>query len=123
MKQVSLEIDQPAYKPNDRLTTNLVWSNSENSDAELTLKLLWHTEGFGTVDHGIIEERKIAKVSSSGADTVEFQLPSEPVTVHGTYVSVVWCIELSVGNTLLERKSFVLSPTLSPIEVPRSKIE
>lgn len=123
MSQVSLEIDKSAYKPRETLQVSVTWSTIESLGAELTLKLLWHTEGFGTVDHEIIEERIVSRSSDSGTAVVEFQLPGEPLSVHGTYVSILWCVELSAGKTLLERKSFILSPSLSPIEVPREKVE
>lgn len=84
----------------------------------LTVRLIWHTEGRGDEDRATVGEIDIYQGRLEPGYPVQgafrFQLPSEPWSFAGHYISVVWAIEVNVdvpmGHDLNHRERLVLRP-------------
>lgn len=80
------------------------------------LRLFWYTEGKGTQDVGIVEEKNLNPVSAHQKD-FRFQLPEAPYSFKGSLITLKWAVELVLDKGKdSARVDLVVSPwTKEPI--------
>ena len=84
----------------------------------LSVRLIWHTEGRGDEDKTAVQEIDIYQGRLEPGFPVHsafrFQLPREPWSFAGHYISVIWAIEVNVdvpmGRDLTHRERLVMRP-------------
>ena len=87
----------------------------------LTVRLMWHTEGRGDEDEATVQEIDIYQGRLTPGQPIQgafhFQLPPEPWSYAGHYISVIWAIEVHVdvplGRDLNHRERLVMRPRAS----------
>jgi hypothetical protein len=104
---------QQSFFPGQVLSGTVYWDN-QVSAKDVTLRLLWYTEGRGTEDIGIVETMDFPAAQLTNRYSFEFSLPIGPYSFSGHLISLVWALELQVDKEWL-RKEFILSPTGSEI--------
>jgi len=99
MSQISLRVEfdnlTAEYRPGDQITGRLHTQRSEAWDVrELSIALVWRTEGIGTEDTGtaLIEhlQQPGRRVSPTAEFPFQFTAPPMPWTYHGTLVKIHW---------------------------------
>jgi len=108
---ISIQLDQASseFQPGTTLSGKVIWSAAATQKIEL--RLFWFTEGRGTQDIELVEERHW-DTTGQGEETFEFTLPVEPYSFSGKLISLQWALEavtLPKENTTT-RKIFTLSP-------------
>jgi hypothetical protein len=84
----------------------------------LEVRLIWHTEGRGDEDAATIEKIDIFQGRLGPGFPVRsdfrFTLPLEPWSYAGTYVNIIWAIEVNgdvpMARDLNHRERFVVRP-------------
>lgn len=116
---IRTELDNVAFVPGETLRGTVGWQVKDTPPA-VTLRMFHYTEGRGTQDVEIIEEKIFDHPHSSGEEAFEFSLPAGPYSFSGKLVSLIWALELMIGESgLVERMVFVLSPTGEEINLYR----
>ena len=84
----------------------------------LTVRLIWHTEGRGDEDKQTVQEIDIYQgrltLGTPVHGAFRFQLPREPWSFAGHYVSIIWAIEVNIdvpmGRDYSHRERLVMRP-------------
>jgi hypothetical protein len=114
-----LDGDVALYEPGQTISGQVtIEVDREVECRRLTVRLIWRTEGRGDEDKGVVGEIDIFQGRLSPGFPVSsdfsFRLPTEPWSYAGTYVSIVWAIEINVdvpmARDLTHRHLFVMRP-------------
>ena len=117
--EIRTELDNVAFVPEETVRGTVTWRATQ-TPREVILRLFYYTEGKGTQDIDVIEERRFEAPASHGTEDFEFVLPSGPYTFSGKLISLIWALELVVGDDgPVERREIVLSPTSQEIDLYR----
>lgn len=117
--EIRTEFDNRAYVPGEIMRGEVSWRVNETPKS-VALRLFYHTEGRGTRDVEVVETREFDAPTSVERRAFEFVLPSGPYSFSGKLVSLIWALELVVGEDgPVESLTFVLSPTAEEIDLHR----
>jgi hypothetical protein len=108
---IHLQDDQTVFAPRGAMQGSVRWS-LETAAKCLELSLLWHTEGKGTRDVGVVQTATFDCPGALGSKDFEFTLPDGPCSFSGRLISVIWSLEVScsdINETV--RQEIVVSPT------------
>ena len=108
---IHLQDDQAIFAPRGTMQGSVRWS-LDTTAKHLELSLLWHIEGKGTRDVGVVETATFDCPRAFGSKDFEFTLPDGPCSFSGRLISVIWSLELScsdINETF--RQEVVVSPT------------
>ena len=123
---ISIQLDQEnsEFQTGTTISGKVIWSAAATKKIEL--RLFWFTEGRGTQDIELIEERNW-DAQAQGEQPFEFTLPTEPYSFSGRLISLQWALEAVTlpKENATTRKVFTLSPNgkelvLSSVENPQT---
>jgi len=109
------------YHPGDLLRGQVtIFTDSEVKCKSIQARLIWHTQGRGTKYQEKIAEKQLFEgtLNSGFPNSFDFSfdLPRDPWSYEGHYVSVVWAVEVDIdvpwGKDIKEEKPFLLRPLL-----------
>ena len=106
------------FKPGETVEGKVSWHLEDDADA-IEIRLFWYTEGKGSQDVEVVDEKRIANPNLHGDRSFRFRVPGEPYSFSGKLITLAWAIELVVlpgGET--ERMDLLLGP--QPVEVDLS---
>ena len=119
---VVLQLDQESYRPGETLSGLLRFDGKLPVEYRIELSVLWHTEGRGNEDLGVI----LFQEWSSGKQQLDFQkplpftvrLPRTPLTYDGELIQIRWLARVRVrwsphGEMLSETPFRLESPRLA----------
>ena len=117
--EIRTEFDNRSFVPGETIRGTVTWQTGE-TPSTIQLRLFHYTRGRGTQDVEIIEEREFPAPMSSGSESFAFALPQGPYSFSGKLVSLLWALELVVGEKgPVERWEFQLSPTGEEVDLYR----
>lgn len=109
--KIELEQGRTVYQPGDIVAGTIRWQ-CEKAPKELTLRLLWFTQGKGDEDAGLAEETSFEQPGLSDQRQFRLTVPSGPYSFSGTLISLTWALELvAQPGDHCERQEIVVSPT------------
>jgi len=109
--EIRTEFDNRAFVPGDTLRGTVSW-RAGTTPKQVELRLFYYTTGKGTRDVVVFDRRDFEAPLAEDERPFEFTLPAGPPSFSGKLVSLIWSLELGVGDDLLvEDFEFVLSPT------------
>lgn len=97
---ISIEIANGynAFQPGDEINGKISWSLPKNPK-EVTINLMWRTEGKGTQDTEIVDSRVFEDIyQETGEQAFSFKLPIGPYSFSGKLISLCWCLEAFVKS-------------------------
>jgi hypothetical protein len=109
------------YHPGDLLKGRIIiFTDSDVNCKNVYARLFWRTEGRGTPYEEKIAEialfQGVLKTGFPNSYEFSFDLPRDPWSYAGHYVSIVWMVQIHIdvpwGKDILENKSFLLRPQL-----------
>lgn len=109
---VELADGKTKYLPGETVEGVAFWDLPEAPKA-VELHLYWSTQGKGTVDVEIVQTVRFDGIAAQDRRPFRMTLPPSPYSVSGTFVSIVWGIEIvedpkgSLGNSTM----LTMSPT------------
>ena len=110
--RLSLQDDRKKFSPGEKLCGVAEWTLSTETQGDVHVHLLWHTEGKGSKDAEVIESISKSVSGLQGSMEFEWQLPQSPYSYQGTLLSIVWEVELLFdGIDEVERLAFELRPS------------
>ena len=110
------------YHPGNSLRGQVtIFTDGDISCKSVQARLIWHTQGRGTQYQEKIAEMQLfdgtLKAGFPNTFNFAFDLPRDPWSYEGHYVSVVWAVEVDIdvpwGKDIIEEKPFLLRPLLS----------
>lgn len=115
---VVLRLDQERYQPGEDLIGVFQISGEPPEDYGIELSVLWHTEGKGDEDLGVILFQEWSEGNQPfGFGTPQqftVQLPRAPLTYDGQLIKVRWLAKVRIrsrrGGEQLSDAAFVLAP-------------
>lgn len=114
---LTLEGDRTAYRPGEAVSGTFSWSLDEAPES-LSVRLLWFTQGKGTVDVGVVDERPMAAAEPFGQQGFRFRVPEGPYSFSGRLISLLWAVEaVATDPDAVTRVNLVVSPTLVEVLV------
>ncbi|MCB1230503.1 MAG: hypothetical protein KDN19_09570 [Verrucomicrobiae bacterium] len=117
--EIRTEFDNRAFVPGETLRGIVSWRVAE-TPREVSLRLFCYTEGRGTQDVEIVETKTFDAPVTTEEREFEFELPEGPYSFSGKLVSLIWALELVVGEDgPVERVEIVVSPTAEEIDLYR----
>ncbi len=111
-----LDGDRSAFRPGEVVSGTLRWRLSDTSET-LTVRLLWFTQGKGTVDVGVVDEHPVSAPGPSGEEPFRFRLPAGPYSFSGRLISLLWAVEAAASPDTVARVNLIVSPTLVEVLV------
>lgn len=109
------------FRPGDLLRGQVIISTDSDVNCKnVHARLLWHTEGRGTPYEEKIGEiplyQGVLKTGMPHSYEFSFDLPRDPWSYEGHYVSIVWLVQIDIdvpwGKDILENKTFLLRPQI-----------
>lgn len=109
------------YRPGDLLRAQVtIFTDDEVKCRDIHARLLWYTEGRGTRYQEIVSEKSlfqgVLQAGFPNSYEFAFDLPRDPWSYEGHYVSVVWVVQIDIdipwGKDIIENKRFILRPQL-----------
>lgn len=98
-----------AIQPGGRVRGTAAWM-LDSPPRSVTLHLLWHTEGKGTLDVEVVATRELGDAGEGSAD-FDLLVPVGPWSFSGRLVSLLWQLELVAEPDLgVERVTLVVAP-------------
>ena len=98
-----------SYAPGESIEVDCKWQ-CDKAISEVRLSLLWFTEGKGTQDITAVEKVNVG-LSKSGGASHSFVAPKFPYSYHGTLLSIVWAVELTIPETAeFTRRELIIAP-------------
>ena len=90
---ISIQLDQTSseFQPGTIISGKVIWSAAAATN-KVELRLFWFTEGRGTQDIELIEERSW-DAQGQTEQAFEFTLPTEPYSFSGRLISLQWALE------------------------------
>ncbi len=99
-----------AYAPGVPVRGTLAWT-FESAPRELTLELLWYTEGRGDRDVGVARTLTVEAPAAIGSQAFDFAGPGGPYSCSGRLVSIRWTLEaVATPSRDRERVELVIAP-------------
>ena len=92
MLEIRLDGSGDAFEPGEPIRGTLSWT-FETAPRELSLKLLWYTEGRGDRDVGVARSIAIETPMAVGSHAFDLAGPGGPYSCSGRLVSIRWAIE------------------------------
>lgn len=89
-----IDIAKTDYQPGGQVSGKILWALNK-PPGEIILSLGWWTEGRGTKDAKIVEEKVWKTEQVAGEETFSFDIPESPYSFNGQLISLKWGLELS----------------------------
>lgn len=114
-----MEEDLSRFRPGEVLQGSVrIIPETELNARHVYVRLMWHTEGRGDRDEGVISEQDfhqgIMQAGTPIYHSFHFRLPDQPWSYTGHYVNIVWEVEASIDLPLTrdprDQKVFILAP-------------
>src|SRR6188474_1423061 len=97
MAQLQLQLNRTDFSPGDTMTGTASWQlDAPPKDA--TLHLVWSTKGKGTTDIEVVQTHHFNHPQARDQQPFTIVLPNAPYTFSGQLISLIWQIELNVGD-------------------------
>ncbi len=78
----------------------------------LHIKLIYYTEGKGSQDVIVVDDHTWKSPGRSGSKSDSFNLPDQPYSFSGKYISLIWAVEALIEpGSECARQQFVMSPS------------
>jgi len=103
------------FKPGETIEGKVSWQLDDDAEA-IEIRLFWYTEGKGSQDVEVVNEKGIANPDRAGNRSFRFRVPRGPYSFSGKLITLAWAVELVVlpsGET--ERLDLLVGP--QPVEV------
>jgi len=103
------------FKPGETIEGTVSWHLEDDAEA-IEIRLFWYTQGKGTQDIRVVNEKAIANPDLSGNRSFRFRVPRGPYSFSGKLITLAWAVELVVlpgGET--NRLDLLVGP--QPVEV------
>jgi hypothetical protein len=92
MLEIRVDGGRDAFAPGEPIRGTLGWT-LEEAPRELTLKLIWYTEGRGDRDVGVARTLSIDAPAAIGNRSFDLAGPGGPYSCSGRLVSIRWALE------------------------------
>lgn len=118
--EIKVDYDNTQFTPGETITGNLTWMAPAGTN-EVALRLFWFTQGRGTQDIKLVDERTWPVSPSGGSQGNEkfaFPLPAEPYSFSGKLITLTWALEaVALPSEVSKRFEFTLSPNGKEVEL------
>lgn len=115
---IRIHLEEQAVEPGSELEGQIEWVAERKSIESVSISLLWYTEGKGTEDVEIVEQKEVDRPSMQGHHEFSFRLPQFPWSFSGTLISLVWAVEASLEpDGAVERVTLVSAPEAREVEI------
>ncbi|MEO1858246.1 MAG: hypothetical protein ABGY95_12895 [Rubritalea sp.] len=109
---ISIQLDQESseFLPGATISGKVIWTAAA-ATKKVELRLFWFTEGRGTQDIELAEERSW-DAQGQAEQAFELTLPLEPYSFSGTLISLQWALEAVTlpKENATAKEIFTLSP-------------
>lgn len=89
---IHIDQDQDRFHPGEQISGAVEWQ-CDKEPREITVNLLWSTEGKGTQDVEVVDSQTISVFGNSGREEFSFELPLGPYSYSGRMLSINWAVE------------------------------
>ena len=108
---IELEQGKTTYRPGDTVAGSVRWQ-FDTAPRQLSLRLVWYTQGKGDEDVGMAEETIFEQLGLSDQRMFRLTVPNGPYSFSGTLISLTWALELvAQPGDHFERQDIVVAPT------------
>ena len=106
-----VQTNSDMFAPGQPIEGTVEWSDLPVKTKSIEVRLIWHTEGKGTLDFELIASKEIDFSSlTEGSGSFSFIAPHRPLSFSGQLISLVWAIEVIAFPTQeSERKHILIS--------------
>ncbi len=122
--QIEMLDDKRAFAPGETIQGVVSWQH-DKPPKELRLHLLYHTQGKGDEDVGIVETVEFDEPQASGVEPFRLSAPAGPHSFSGRLISLGWALELVTERKGdVARVDLTIAPDAAEIKLPAiGKIE
>ncbi len=111
----------PAFRPGDTVAGTVIVSAMEDVECNgLQIEVGWRTEGRGTRDSVVVDQRTAFRGKLEAGRTLEFpfdaKLPDGPWSYEGKLLRIVWQVEVKASIPWARDESFSASFVVAPAE-------
>lgn len=116
--QIEMLEDKRAFAPGETIQGVVSWQLDE-PPKELRLHLLYHTQGKGDEDVGIVETVEFDQPQAAGVEPFRLTAPAGPHSFSGRLISLGWALELVTERKgEVARQDLTIAPNAAEIELP-----
>lgn len=90
---IDVQVSKSRLSPGESISGKVAWQDLSGAK-ELEVRLIWFTQGKGTRDYQVVQQKNLPAAGESGACKFQFTAPSWPHSFSGQYISLRWAIEV-----------------------------
>lgn len=91
--EVVIDEGRRVFAPGDQVAGRVSWHLEEDPE-EVSLRLLWRTEGRGSQDVEVVGREEFGAPGLRDQRSFSFRLPAGPYSFSGSLISLIWGLEL-----------------------------
>ncbi len=95
--EIGVKLNATAFRPGGRIEGQAGWQLAR-APRKARIRLFWRTEGKGTEDLQVVEQREIADPQAAQLVDFAFELPAMPYSYKGVLLSIRWGVEAVVDR-------------------------
>ncbi len=95
--EIGVKLNATSVRPGGRIEGQAGWQLAR-APRKARIRLFWRTEGKGTEDLQVVEQREIANPQAAQLVDFAFDLPVMPYSYKGVLVSIRWGVEAVVDR-------------------------
>src|SRR4051794_14580623 len=93
--QITLAENRTAFSPCETISGTVAWE-LDTPPEEVTLNLVWSTQGKGTTDIEIVQTIPFEHPQVRDTRPFTIKLPDSPYSFSGQLISLLWNLELNI---------------------------
>src|SRR5205814_1664915 len=121
---LGLRENRTAFAPGDEIVGAANWE-LDAAPKSVEVRLCWFTRGKGSEDAAIMEMIPFEEPQAGDTRTFTFSAPPAPYSFSGTYISLIWAVELLMQpGDRFERIEITIAPggeEVLPLKAARKK--
>lgn len=107
---IEVALNSAEREPGGVLEGTVSWRYAE-PPRDVEARLLWYTQGKGTVDTEVLDSVRFDAPGPHDRRTFRFSLPEAPYSFSGKLISLVWAVEaVATPGPEVARADFVMAP-------------
>ncbi len=115
---IDVTLEKNNFAPGEKIRGKLAWKSRRGGE-QFEIRLLWFTEGKGTRDHSVVQEKPVELKGAEGTFDFSFTAPQWPNSFSGQFISLRWAVEaVELSSEEATRADLVIGPEGSETILP-----
>ncbi len=114
---INLSLASTLFNPSDTVSGTVTWDMAGRKSPKIVIvRLLWFTEGKGSKNSMVVEQKRIAHPNPLGSDDFALKLPNFPWSYEGKLLTIQWVVEAQMNKEKASPIKIICGPNQEAIK-------